>query len=64
MRSIKKPAVLRAAGEPVKIIEEFFGLVNSATDEAGIAGMISPPGRRRIPRRLRPGIFPSRVRRD
>jgi quercetin dioxygenase-like cupin family protein len=41
---IEKPAVIPAAGEPPKIIEEFFGRVNSQTAAASIAKMTSPAG--------------------
>ena len=38
------PAVIQAAGAGNKIINEFFGLINSGTQEVSIAHMISPPG--------------------
>ncbi len=41
---IEQPALIRAAGEPPKRIEEFFGRVNSDTDSLSIARMKSPPG--------------------
>lgn len=41
---ITKPTVIPAAGEPPKIIEEFFGRVNSQTDAVSIAKMTSPAG--------------------
>lgn len=41
---IAKPTVVPAAGEPPKIIEEFFGRVNSKTSALSIAKMTSPPG--------------------
>jgi quercetin dioxygenase-like cupin family protein len=41
---IEKPAMIPAAGEPPKIIEEFFGAVNSQTSALSIARMTSPPG--------------------
>ena len=41
---ISAPTVIPAAGEPPKIIEEFFGRVNSATAQASIAKMTSPSG--------------------
>ena len=41
---ISAPTVIPAAGEPPKIIEEFFGRVNSATVQASIAKMTSPSG--------------------
>ncbi len=44
MKKINKPAVIKAAGIPEKIIDEFIGKVNSATDEVSIARMKSPQG--------------------
>jgi mannose-6-phosphate isomerase-like protein (cupin superfamily) len=44
VRLITKPTVVPAAGEPPKIIEEFFGRVNSATSAVSIAKMTSPAG--------------------
>ncbi len=44
MRIIQKPALIHAAGEPPKRIEEYFGRVNSATPEISIARMVSPQG--------------------
>ena len=41
---ISAPTVIPAAGQPPKIIEEFFGRVNSATSEVSIAKMTSPSG--------------------
>jgi ethanolamine utilization protein EutQ (cupin superfamily) len=41
---IKSPTVLRAAGEPPKIIEEFVGRVNSSTGAVSVARMKSPTG--------------------
>lgn len=41
---IKSPSVVEAAGNKPKIIEEFFGRVNSKTDGISIAKMQSPPG--------------------
>ena len=43
-RLIAKPTVIPAAGTPPKIIEEFFGRVNSQTSAISIAKMTSPPG--------------------
>jgi len=43
-RLITKPTVIPAAGEPPKIIEEFFGRVNSQTSTVSIARMTSPSG--------------------
>jgi mannose-6-phosphate isomerase-like protein (cupin superfamily) len=41
---ISAPTVILAAGQPPKIIEEFFGRVNSATSDVSIAKMTSPSG--------------------
>ena len=41
---IVKPTVIPAAGEPPKIIEEFFGRVNSQSAAVSIAKMTSPCG--------------------
>ena len=41
---IKKPTVVKAAGNKPKQIEEFIGLVNSATSDLSIARMKSPAG--------------------
>ena len=41
---ISAPTVIPAAGQPPKIIEEFFGRVNSQTSVLSIAKMTSPPG--------------------
>jgi len=41
---IEKPAMIKAAGTEGKIIEEFFGRVNSNTSEISIARMKSPQG--------------------
>ena len=41
---ISAPAVIPAAGEPPKIIEEFIGRVNSGTSAVSIAKMTSPSG--------------------
>ena len=41
---IKKPAVVEAAGNKPKVIEEFVGRVNSQTDSVSIARMRSPGG--------------------
>jgi quercetin dioxygenase-like cupin family protein len=43
-RIISKPTVIPAAGQPPKIIEEFFGRVNTATAAISIAKMTSPSG--------------------
>lgn len=41
---IQYPTVVHAAGNKPKRIEEFIGLVNSATETVSIARMVSPPG--------------------
>ena len=41
---ISDPTRIKAHGEPVKIIEEFVGLVNTRTAGISIARMISPSG--------------------
>ena len=41
---VKAPAVIEAAGNKPKIIEEFVGRVNSKTDGVSIARMRSPQG--------------------
>jgi quercetin dioxygenase-like cupin family protein len=41
---VKSPSVIKAAGTKNKIIEEYFGHVNSNTSEVSIAHMKSPEG--------------------
>ncbi len=41
---IPAPALISAAGQPPKRIEEFIGRVNSETAAVSIAKMTSPPG--------------------
>jgi ethanolamine utilization protein EutQ (cupin superfamily) len=41
---IEKPMIIEAAGNKVKIIEEYFGLVNSQESRVSIAKMTSPSG--------------------
>ena len=43
-KKIEKPAIIEAAGNKPKIIEEFIGRVNSQTEELSIARMKSPVG--------------------
>ena len=43
-KKIDKPAMIEAAGNKPKIIEEFIGRVNSQTEELSIARMKSPAG--------------------
>ena len=44
IQHIKSPALIKAAGNKEKKIEEFFGRVNSNTSEVSIARMTSPEG--------------------
>ena len=44
IKLIKSPSVIEAAGTKGKIIEEFFGRVNSNTSDVSIAKMTSPQG--------------------
>ena len=44
IKFIEKPSIIIAAGNKPKIIEEFFGRVNSQTTETSIARMVSPQG--------------------
>lgn len=41
---IKSPAIVRAAGDKPKIIEEFIGRVSSKTTDLSVARMKSPEG--------------------
>jgi mannose-6-phosphate isomerase-like protein (cupin superfamily) len=41
---IKSPSIIKAAGTRNKIIQEYFGNVNSKTSEVSIAHMKSPEG--------------------
>ena len=41
---IKQPAIVKAAGNKEKIIEEFIGVVNTGTKNVSIAHMKSPSG--------------------
>ena len=41
---IEKPTIIEAAGNKKKIIEEYFGLVNSKDSQVSIARMRSPSG--------------------
>lgn len=43
-RIIKTPTIIEAAGNKPKIIQEFFGRVNSKTENVSIAKMTSPAG--------------------
>lgn len=44
IRLINKPSIIEAAGTEGKIIEEYFGRVNSNTEDVSIARMESPKG--------------------
>jgi mannose-6-phosphate isomerase-like protein (cupin superfamily) len=41
---IKSPTIIEAAGNKPKIIQEYFGRVNSKTESVSIAKMTSPQG--------------------
>ena len=41
---VPKPTRIEAAGNPPKLIEEYVGRVNTATEAVSIAGMKSPSG--------------------
>lgn len=44
IQKIEKPAIIQAAGNMAKTIEEFVGRVNSGTEQVSIARMTSPAG--------------------
>ncbi len=44
IRKIDAPTIIKAAGNKPKQIQEFFGRVNSRTQDLSIARMISPQG--------------------
>jgi len=44
IKIIESPSIIRAAGTKEKIIEEYFGRVNSKTNKVSIAKMISDQG--------------------
>jgi len=44
IKKIAGPTVIEAAGNKKKIIEEYFGLVDSKDNQVSIARMISPSG--------------------
>ena len=44
IKKIARPTVIEAAGNKKKIIEDYFGLVNSKDDQVSIAVMRSPSG--------------------
>ena len=41
---IEGPARIEAHGQPPKVVEEFVGRVNSATETVSVARMVSPSG--------------------
>ncbi len=41
---IKSPSIIKAAGNKEKIIKEYFGRINSKTNELSLAYMVSPEG--------------------
>ena len=41
---VKSPSIVTAAGNKPKVIEEFFGRVNSKTNDVSVARMKSPEG--------------------
>lgn len=43
-KRIEKPTIIAAAGNKPKLIEEYFGIVNSQTDNVSVARMKSPVG--------------------
>ncbi len=43
-RFIESPSIIKAAGNKPKIIEEYFGRVNSKSENISIARMKSPEG--------------------
>jgi mannose-6-phosphate isomerase-like protein (cupin superfamily) len=43
-KHIQQPTIVQAAGNKPKIIEEYFGRVNSNTDSVSVARMKSPGG--------------------
>ena len=44
INKIEKPTIIKAAGNKKKIIEEYFGLVNSHDSRVSVAVMHSPSG--------------------
>jgi mannose-6-phosphate isomerase-like protein (cupin superfamily) len=44
IKIITKPAIIKAAGNKEKLIEEYFGRMNSASGEVSIARMVSQEG--------------------
>ncbi len=44
VRKIDKPTIIEAAGDKKKLIQEFFGMVNSGDEKVSIAVMRSPAG--------------------
>jgi mannose-6-phosphate isomerase-like protein (cupin superfamily) len=44
VKIISKPSIIKAAGNKEKLIEEYFGRMNSATSQVSIARMVSREG--------------------
>jgi ethanolamine utilization protein EutQ (cupin superfamily) len=44
IKKIEKPAIIAAAGDKKKLIQEYFGLVNTQDENVSIAVMRSPSG--------------------
>ena len=44
IKHVKHPAIIKAAGNKEKKIEEYFGRVNSGSSELSLAKMDSPEG--------------------
>ena len=44
MKKIDSPTIIESVGNKPKIIEEYFGKINSKTDSISIAKMNAPPG--------------------
>jgi len=44
MKKINNPTIIESEGNKPKVIEEYVGRVNSATENVSIARMKSPPG--------------------
>lgn len=44
IKIVERPAVIKAAGNKPKVIEEYIGQVNTGTEALSIAKMVSPGG--------------------
>jgi ethanolamine utilization protein EutQ (cupin superfamily) len=44
IKTVRKPTVIKSAGNKPKLIEEFFGLINTGDKSVSIARMNSPAG--------------------